>query len=296
MELQQLRYVLAVAETRNFTRAAQRCFVVQSALSRQIKALEGELGLQLFARSSRRVELTQAGAAFLPAARAALEAADRAVADASAAAGRLRGTLTIGVIPTVTALNVPAALGAFREAHPDVRISLRVGGSDEFMADVAAGSLDVALLGLSESLPPRRVASAVLARERLVAVVPSDHRLAARRRLGLGDLADEPFVDFPAGAPGRIPSDAAFAAAGVRREVAYEAAGLDMMLGLVQQGLAVALLAAGAVAGRAGLATIPLSDGPVRVQHLAWSDFNPSPAALAFVELARAQAEPSFPS
>lgn len=80
MDLQQLRYVVAVAETRNFTRAAERCFVVQSALSHRVANLERELGVKLFARTSRRVELTPAGAAFLPAARQALEAAERAVA------------------------------------------------------------------------------------------------------------------------------------------------------------------------------------------------------------------------
>ncbi len=104
MELQQMRYVVAVAEERNFTRAAERCRVVQSALSHQVKALERELGVRLFARTSRRVELTAAGEAFLPHARASLESAERAIADAASAAGEVRGTLTIGLIPTVTAL------------------------------------------------------------------------------------------------------------------------------------------------------------------------------------------------
>src|SRR5690606_13883593 len=148
MELQQLRYVLAVAEERNFTRAAERCHIVQSAMSHQIKALEREVGVQLFARTSRRVELTAAGAAFLPAARASIEAADRAIAEASAATGELRGTLTIGVIPTVAAIDIPAALGRFRHAHPAVRIRLRGGGSDEFIAAIAAGTMDAAVLGL----------------------------------------------------------------------------------------------------------------------------------------------------
>ncbi|WP_394275979.1 LysR family transcriptional regulator, partial [Luteococcus sp.] len=102
MELQQMRYVVAIAEEKNFTRAAERCFVVQSSLSHQIKALEHELGVALFARSSRRVELTAAGEAFLVHARASLAAAERAVSEAAAANGQVRGTLTVGVIPTVT--------------------------------------------------------------------------------------------------------------------------------------------------------------------------------------------------
>ncbi|NUT40503.1 MAG: LysR family transcriptional regulator, partial [Thermoactinospora sp.] len=107
MELQQLRYVLAVAETSNFTRAAERCLVVQSALSHQIAALERELGARLFERTSRRVRLTPAGEAFLPEARACLEAADRARAEVAAAGGEIRGRLAVGAIPSVTAVDLP---------------------------------------------------------------------------------------------------------------------------------------------------------------------------------------------
>ncbi|GAA1800669.1 LysR family transcriptional regulator [Agromyces neolithicus] len=286
MELQQLRYVLAVAEERNFTRAAEKCFVMQSALSHQIKSLEKELGVELFARTSRRVELTDAGAAFLPAARAALDAADRAVADAAAATGEIRGTLTIGVIPTVTAIDIPAALGEFHRAHPTVQIRLRGGGSDEFIKAIREGSIDVAVLGLPDATLPRGVATQVLARERLVAVLGPGHRLAERRRLRLSDLADETFVDFPAGTPGRAPSDLAFASAGVPRRVAFEAMGTDLMLDLVRHDLAITLLAPAVVPANSGLVTIPVTDGPTRIEYLTWSDFNPSPAALAFLRVA----------
>lgn len=146
MELQQLRYVIAVAEEASFTRAAARCFVVQSALSHQVKALEKELGVTLFARTSRRVALTAAGSAFLPAARVSLEAAERAAADAAAATGQVRGRLTVGVIPTVTAVDVPAALGTFHRTHPQVRIALQVAGSDELESSIAHGDVDVGLL------------------------------------------------------------------------------------------------------------------------------------------------------
>ena len=100
-----MRYVVAVAETNNFTRAAEQCRVVQSALSHQVARLERELGAKLFARTSRRVELTPAGEAFLPAARQALEAADRARADVAATVGVIRGRLAIGAISTLAALD-----------------------------------------------------------------------------------------------------------------------------------------------------------------------------------------------
>ncbi|MAT05396.1 MAG: LysR family transcriptional regulator, partial [Acidimicrobiaceae bacterium] len=131
MELQQMRYVIAVAETSNFTRAAERCHVVQSALSHQVKRLELELGVQLFARTSRRVRLTPAGEAFLPAARQCLESADLAAASAAATLGEIRGRLNVGVIPTVAAVDVPEALSELRRRHPQVRVGLRSGSSDD---------------------------------------------------------------------------------------------------------------------------------------------------------------------
>ncbi|HJB64590.1 MAG TPA: LysR family transcriptional regulator, partial [Candidatus Microbacterium pullistercoris] len=145
MEFQQMRYVVAVAEERSFTRAAERCHVVQSALSHQVKALEAELGVRLFERTSRRVDITAAGEAFVAAARQSLAAADRAVADAAEASGRVRGTLTVGVIPTVTAIDIPAALSAFRRAHPAVQMRLHGGGSHEFIAAIVDGDMDVAV-------------------------------------------------------------------------------------------------------------------------------------------------------
>ncbi|MFF8819174.1 LysR family transcriptional regulator [Leucobacter sp. NPDC015123] len=283
MELQQMRYVVAVAEERNFTRAAERCRVVQSALSHQVKALERELGVRLFARTSRRVELTAAGEAFLSHARASLESAERAIADAASAAGEVRGTLTIGLIPTVTALDAPAALAEFHRSHPAVQIALRGGGSNEFIAAIAAGRMDIAVLGLPDDSPPKGVAHRELVRERFVAVVGEQHPLAGRGRVSLADIAEETFVDFPVSTPGRAQSDLAFEAAGVRREVAFEVMDMGIIVELIRHGLVVALLAPALVADMAGIATVELTDGPGRVEYLAWSEFNPSPAALAFL-------------
>jgi DNA-binding transcriptional LysR family regulator len=284
MELRQLRYVVAVAEEASFTRAAARCFVVQSALSHQIKALEKELGVTLFARTSRRVELTAAGEAFLPAARASLESAERAAADAAAVTGQLRGQLRVGVIPTTTAIDVPAALGTFRRSHPAVRIALRVAASDVIEAALAEGDLDVGLLGLPESRPPRGVAWRLLATDQHVAVLSSEHHLATRSELELGDLAAETFADFPPQSPGRAQSDLAFAAAGLHRDVAFEAMSADHLIGLVRQNLAVTLLPSRYAPVEPGLVAIPVTDGPSRAEYLAWSDFNPSPAARAFID------------
>lgn len=278
-----MRYVIAVAETASFTRAAERCFVVQSALSHQIAAAERELGFALFARTSRRVQLTAAGEAFLPAARLCLESAERAVADAAAAVGEVRGRLTVGVIPTVAAVDVPAALRRFRHDHPQVQVSLRVASSRLLVDDVRAEEVDVAFLGLPEDDHPRGVASRELARDRLVAVLDAGHELAGRAEVDLGRLAEETFVDFPAGSPGRTQSDRAFAAAGLRRKVAFEVPAAELMIGLVRQGLGVGMLPAAYARTLPDLVTVAVMDGPQRVEHLAWSDFNPSPATVAFL-------------
>lgn len=285
MELQQMRYVVAVAEHRNFTRAAESCFVVQSALSHQVARLEQELGARLFHRTSREVRLSAAGEAFLPVARQCLDAADRAVAEVAAATGEVRGELAVGVIPTVAAVDVPAALQALRERHPAVRVRLTSGDSDAFVRQVGEGALDVAFLGLPAGREPAGVSSRLLARDRHRVVVAPGHRLAGRRRLRLEQLAEEVFVDFPAGTPGRRQSDLAFAGAGLERRVAYEVSDVLLMARIVRAGLAVGLLASTFVEQLPDLVAVPLDRAPVRTEHVVWSGFGPSPAAAALLRL-----------
>ncbi|WP_370374329.1 LysR family transcriptional regulator [Catenulispora sp. GP43] len=283
MELQQLRYVVAVAETTSFTRAAERCLVVQSALSHQIARLERELGARLFERTSRRVSLTPAGAAFLPAARQCLEAADRAAAEVAAAVGEVRGRLAVGLIPTVTAVDIPGALRDFHERYPQVRISLRVGASDDLVEKVRGGSLDVAFLGLPVSAQPQGVALHELARDALVAVTAPDHPLATRDAVSLRELAAEPFVDLPAGTAGRLQSDEAFEAAGLTRDVAYEVTTADYTARLVAPGLAIALLPAAWARSLHGVTVVPVVDAPQRVECAIWGRETRTPAAAAFL-------------
>lgn len=289
MELQQLRYVVEVADTLSFTRAAERCFVTQSALSHQIASLERELGRRLFVRSSRSVRLSEAGRAFAEHARIALREAERAKEGAAAVDGVVEGTLRIGVIPTVTALDVPAVLVAYRTVHPRVRVELQVGNSDDLIRRLRQDELDIALLGLRDGVDPVGVASRALTRERLVAVFPRGHELARRGSIELDDVAGMTFADFPAGTSGRAQSDAAFSAAGLTRDVAFEADSATLILGLVESGLAVTLLAPGTVA-RSGfeVATAEVRGGPVRVEYLAWDLAAPRNVARAFIAVVEA--------
>lgn len=278
-----MRYVVAVAETNSFTRAAQRCLVVQSALSHQIARLEQELGAKLFERTTRRVRLTPAGAAFLPAARQCLEAAERAVVEVAAAVGEVRGRLSVGLIPSVAAVDIPRALRDYRQRYPQVRISLRVGASDDLVEQVKQGAIEVAFLGLPTTSRPEGVNCRELARDRLVAVVAPDHPLADEPAVDLARLASEVFVDLPAKTAGRAQSDLAFSAAGLTRDVAFEVTNADFLARLVGQGLGVAMLPAAYVAQLSGVTTIEVVDAPARVEYIIWSADGRTPAATAFL-------------
>ncbi|WP_329121756.1 LysR family transcriptional regulator [Streptomyces sp. NBC_01353] len=283
MELQQMRYVIAVAETNSFTRAAERCLVVQSALSHQIARLERELGARLFDRTSRRVRLTPAGEAFLPAARQAVNAAERAAAEVAAAVGEIRGRLAIGVIPTVAAFDIPAALHAFRRRYPHIRIRLHVAASELLVELVKEGTLEIAFLGLPPTVRPEGVGSMLLAHDRLVAVVAPGHPLAGEDEVDLARLSSEVFVDKPAGTAGRLQSDQAFTAAGVHREVAFEVTDAGFTTRLIHQNLGIALLPSAYTPHLTGVVTVPVRDAPARNEHLIWNRSTLSPAATAFL-------------
>ena len=283
VDLQQIRYVVAVAELGNFTRAAEQCFVVQSALSHQIAKLEQELGARLFHRTSRSVALTPAGSAFLPAARECLAAAERAQAEVFAATGEIRGALAVGMIPTVAAVDVPAALRALHEEHPSVRISLLTAGSDVVADQVRDGALDVGFLGLAEDVKIPNLESLRLARDPLAALLAPDHRLAGRQRIRLESISTEEFVDFPAGTTGRVQADRAFDAAGLQRTVAFEITDPLVMARLVAEGLCVALLATTYAVKLPGVAVVPIVNPSYRIEYVVWSRLGRTPAADAFI-------------
>jgi DNA-binding transcriptional LysR family regulator len=259
MELRHLVYFVTVAEERNFTRAAQRLRVVQSGVSAAVRALERELGAPLFERSSQRVVLTDAGAALLPAARATIDAAQAARDAVDQVRGGLRGTLRIGTLISVGFVDLPGLLGRFRAEHPAVDLRLRAApsGSAGLAAELLDGELDVAFLSLA-GRPPGGLSVRTLAAEPIVAVLPVAHPLAARDRVSLADLADEPFVDSPPGYGNRTEVDRGFAAAGLQRRVALEVADIATVRQYVRESLGVALLPRFSVPHEPGLRILPV--------------------------------------
>ena len=192
-----LRYFLAVAEELHFTRAAERLYISQPALSKQIRLLERNLGTRLFIRDKREVRLTRAGEALVPHARLVLEAWDEAwrVLEAAEAAGGSRLVIGMSTSPGRGGL-LPAIRSRFTEDRPDTELVLRQVGWSDPTAGLADESCDVAFVWLP--LPrPGRFRLLVVAEEPRHVALPRSHRLAARDSLTMADLFDEPFLALP---------------------------------------------------------------------------------------------------
>ncbi|MFZ1161411.1 LysR family transcriptional regulator [Mycobacterium sp.] len=259
MELRHLEYFVAVAAELNFSRAAQRIHVVQSALSASVGKLEKELGVELFDRSKRQIALTGAGETFLVHAREVLHTAHRARSSVDAFRDQLAGTVTLGTLMSWGTLNLPAALEEFRGANPMVTVRLRqsVTGSAGHLTAIADGQMDLALVSIT-SPGSQLVALRELMREPMLFVCDASHPLASRRKVELADLAGQDFIQFPPGWGIRQRLDKGFAAAGVQPVSAYEVADYAITAELIRHRLATTILPA-SVAGRfPDLNTIPL--------------------------------------
>ncbi|MEU3513700.1 LysR substrate-binding domain-containing protein [Streptomyces sp. NPDC006654] len=248
MDLRQLEYLVAVAEERNFTRAAERVHISQSGVSAQIRQLERELGAELFDRSARSVTLTVAGKAALEHARATLAAAGAVGRAVDEVTGLVRGGVTVGMVAGCTLTPLFDTLAAFHEAHPGVEILLREDSSDRLADGVRTGALDLALVGAAAVTPAGLDALTVVS-ERLVAAVPAGHPLARRRRVVLRDLMDHPLVCMPAGTGLRTVFDQACAAQGLRPSITLQAGAANAIADLAARGLGVAVLSASMAAG-----------------------------------------------
>jgi DNA-binding transcriptional LysR family regulator len=242
MELRQLQHFVAVAEEQHFTRAARRLHIVQSGLSASIRGLERDLGAALFTRSTRRVELTEAGRMLLGEARRVLAAAETARDAVAAVQGLLRGRLRIGILQSMRELHLAEVLADFHAAHPGVEIELTQAASSVLAERVRDAQLDLAFVALSRA--PVGLTLKPLADIPMVLACAADHRLAGQYGVRLAGLDGESFVDFPAGWGGRILVDDAFAAAGLRRRVRFEVGDVSALLDLVAQSLGVAIVPA----------------------------------------------------
>jgi DNA-binding transcriptional LysR family regulator len=250
MDLRQLEYFVTVAAEQNFTRAALRLHIVQSGLSAAIRTLEEELGAALFTRTTRRVDLTATGRAFLIEARRVLAAAKDARQVVDQMQGLHRGTLSIGMIQGVTPLlDIADVLGRFRAACPKVEIHVVSGGTSRLIEGVRGGDLDLAFTQFVGSLPIG-LTTWMLACEPLVVVCAPWHRLAGQRNIGLGDLTNETFVDLHPDWGTRQLIDQNFAASRLVRRTGFEVNDLTTQLDLVAHGLGIALVPRAGITNR----------------------------------------------
>jgi len=294
MDLKQFRCVLAVAEELSFGRAARRLNMLPTALGRQVRLLEEELGAPLFRRTTRQVALTPAGAALLPGARAALEQAGAAARAARAAGATPAAALRLGAIDSAAAGLLPRLLPLFRRRHPEVATRLVEAKSAQILPMLRAGRLDVGLVR------PPPAGSGLrfewLMQERPFAALPRAHPLARRRRLRPADLAGVPLI-----LPPRRTRPHSFAMAvrlftvqGLEPVVAQEAEEKQTIVNMVAAGIGVAILPEWVARMRApGIAWLPLAlpegyDLGEWALGAAWVPGTPCPARDAFLETLRA--------
>jgi DNA-binding transcriptional LysR family regulator len=244
MELRHLRYFVAVAELKNFTRAAERSFVAQSALSQQIGRLERELGTLLFARTTHAVELTPAGAVLLPHARRILSDVDLAGAEMRAYLGLEKGHLRLGLIQTsASAIDIVGPIGTFHDAHPEIEVSITNQPSADMLAALDHGLLDVAVVGASPDEIPEGLEAHLLATDPLVGVYRGNASRETAEPIALEELLTHgPLISFAVGTGIRRHVDEAFTRAGVQAVTAFEMSQANDMIRFAALGLGVTVV------------------------------------------------------
>jgi DNA-binding transcriptional LysR family regulator len=266
VQLQQLSYFVAVAETRHFTQAAEALRVAQPSLSKQIRALETELGAPLFSRARGNITLTQAGEALLPLAKRILADVDTARLEVQELVGLRRGRVRLGATPSLCSGLLGEVLRRFHAAYPGIRLLVEEGGSRDLVRDLTRGSLDLALviMPLAEDTP---LFTSPILRENLVVVSPEgEGPLPPRSQVRITELRDRPLVMFRPGYDLREATIGACRHAGFEPQFAVEGGEMDAVLRFVEAGLGIAVVPSMVLAGRPGLRGTPLAlDGGGRV-------------------------------
>jgi LysR family transcriptional regulator, benzoate and cis,cis-muconate-responsive activator of ben and cat genes len=244
MELRHLRYFIAAAEAENVTRAALKLHVSQPALSRQIRDLEEELGFALFERSAKSVRLTEAGKTFLTEARAVMQRADEAVSRARAIATGGGGELHVGYAPSPTVRIIPATLRAFQGLMPQMRVRLHDLSTEEMLAGVREGKLQMAFLVRPNHAMLRGLRFEELARDSMCLAVPPSHALAQLRTVTRRQAAQEPLVvfsrkDYP---EYHEYLEGLFASVKTRPRIAEEHDGATSLIAAIESGTGVAIV------------------------------------------------------
>lgn len=285
VQLQQLRYVVCVAEEGRFTRAAARLHVAQPSISSSVAALEQELGAPLFHRERSEVTLTGAGEVFLPWARQILADCEAGAAAVRDLLGLRRGRLAIGATPSLTTNLLPPVFARFHTDHPGVELTVREAGSQDLVDGLGRGEMDLAVVILPVDRP--WVESKPLLEEELVLAVDRGHPLAHRRSIRVAELEQVPLVMFKDGYDLREATLLACRQAGFSPVMAMQGLEMDGALAIAAAGVAAAVVPGSVVAPSGPLRAIRFRGTTLkRTIGLASRRDRPfSPAASAFVDL-----------
>ncbi len=291
MELRHLRYFVAVAEAENVSRAALKLHVSQPALSRQIRDLEEELGFALLERSAKSVRLTDAGKTFQGEARAVLQRVEEALKKTRAVATGGHGELHVGYAPSLTVRILPPTLRAFQAGSPNVRVLLHDLSTEEMLAQLRDGALQIAFLVRPTRAMLRGLRFAELMRDSLCLAVAPKHPFARRRTVRLAELVREPLIAYSRKEYPEYHELLAeyFATIKSKPQVAEEHDGITSLIAAVEAGGGVALVSE-SVACLAGprLKLIPLLPAPeLLVIGAAWTKDGLVPAAERFLKCAK---------
>ncbi len=287
MELRHLRYFDAIAETQNFTRAAERLHVTQSTLSHQIKQLEEELGLVLFDRSHKKVALTEAGEMLRSHLMPALQQIDRGLQALSHPAEALSGEIRIAATHSFNTRLVPLCVSSFLSHHPGIKVSVEELSASLIAKRLASGHLE---LGVSYRPEDRsELWFEPLYNEELKLVVADRHPLARRRRVRMIELHNCRMVLLPRQFSTRLLLDDCFDAAGAQPLVMAELNSIAPMIELIRQTDLAGIIAETAVSPAADLRAIPIEDPtPIRTPGLLWKKgANRSPMVKHMASLIR---------
>jgi LysR family hydrogen peroxide-inducible transcriptional activator len=258
MELHQLRYFCAVADTGSFSRAAEQSHVSQPSLSQQILKLEDELGARLFDRLGRSVRLTELGKTFLPRARAVLRELEAARGDVVEGKDSVSGSVAVGAIPTVAPYLLPRVLSSFSRKFSQAQLTVIEEITPVLLDRLRAGTVDVAVLALP--IRGHEFESSPLLTEPVFAVLPSKHKLAHRPSISLKEVRKEPFLLLRDGHCFRENAVAACDRARVHPKVVFESGQFSSLLGLVGAGMGVSLIPQMAIDKKNNCRYVPISD------------------------------------
>ena len=258
MEVHQLRYVCAIADTGNFSRAAERCKIAQPSLSQQVLKLEEELGTRLFDRLGRSIRLTEAGRAFIPRARAILHQMEAARSSAADQNTDLSGSVAVGVIPTIAPYLMPSYTARFARKYPEAKLRIVEETTSVLVEGLRDVSIDMAILALP--LRHKDLQLLPIRTERLFAALRKDHPRASAKSLALKDLRGESFVMLRDGHCFRDLSIDTCTRARITPHIAFESGQFSSLLGMVAAGVGVSLVPEMAIDRNVACRYVRLSD------------------------------------